>query len=150
MVRYKNRYLTVQVSLKNKGDQSLNLKTNALHEAIHRKVWEMYGDFGTAAIKAGFSAKYCNAHTRIALIKVRHGPHNFLLKAVPKIIDVGGKHVSVKIIYVGATMKHCFMFIKKYQTRKLESMWRKMESAKERKDLEEALMTMTPAMKDFM
>lgn len=57
-------------------------------------------------------AKYCNAHTKIALIKVRHGPHMFLLNAVPKINDLGGKLVTVKIIYIGATMKHCFIFIK--------------------------------------
>lgn len=33
----------------------LNLKTQAIHEAIQKKVLEMYGDYGTAAIKAGFS-----------------------------------------------------------------------------------------------
>lgn len=59
-----------------------------------------------------YLAKYCNEHTRIALIKIRHGPHMFLLNAIPKIIDLGGKHVTVKIIYVGATLKHCYLFIK--------------------------------------
>ena len=51
-------------------------------------------------------------HTKIALIKIRHGPHKFVLNAIPKINDLGGKTAKLKIIYVGATMKHCFIFIK--------------------------------------
>lgn len=120
------------------------------------------------------SAKYCNTHTRIALIKIRHGPHMFLLNALPKINDVGGNHVNVKILYVGATMKHCFIFIKvtiaslnihnclgsvtinytiyiqNYQKEKLQYMWKEMRNDKERKELEKALMTMEPAMKDLL
>ncbi|XP_031779613.1 uncharacterized protein LOC100680529 [Nasonia vitripennis] len=152
MVRYKNRYITIQVSSKKEkfANKPLNLKPQAVHEAIQKKVLEMYGDYGIAAIKAGFSAKYCNAHTRIALIKIRHGPHMFLLKALPKINDVGGNHVNVKIMYIGATMKHCFIFIKNYQREKLQSMWKEMKNDNERKELEKALMTMDPAMKDLL
>ncbi|XP_011493846.1 PREDICTED: uncharacterized protein LOC105359069 [Ceratosolen solmsi marchali] len=150
MVRYKNRYITIQVSYKDNSDRILNLKTTALHDAIQKKVSEMYGDFGLAAIKAGFSAKYCNSHTKIALIKIRHGPHKFIVDVIPHIIDVGGKFVSVKIIYIGATMKHCFLFIKRYQQKKLESMWQSMPTDQERKNLEKALMTMNRDMKDFI
>ncbi|OXU27777.1 hypothetical protein TSAR_013665 [Trichomalopsis sarcophagae] len=167
MVRYKNRYITIQVSSKKEkfANKPLNIKPQAVHEAIQKKVLEMYGDYGVAAIKAGFSgrikhfhlicktyvlAKYCNAHTRIALIKIRHGPHMFLLKALPKINDVGGNHVNVKIMYIGATMKHCFIFIKNYQRGKLQSMWKEMKNDNERKELEKALMTMDPAMKDLL
>lgn len=35
-----------------------------------------------------------------------------LLKSIPKINDVGGKLVKVDILHVGATIKHCFIFIK--------------------------------------
>lgn len=62
--------------------------------------------------KIFFLAKYCNIHTKIALVKTRHGPHKFLLKAIPIINDIAGRLVSVKILYVGATLKHCFLFIK--------------------------------------
>ncbi|KAJ8681216.1 hypothetical protein QAD02_017003 [Eretmocerus hayati] len=150
MVRYKNRYVTIQVTTKDKSDKTLNLKTTDLHDAILGQIQSMYGDYGAAAIKAGFSAKYCNAHTKIALIKCRHGPHTFILNAIPNINDLGGKSVSLKIIYVGATMKHCFIFIKNFQRRKLELMWQKLKNDQEREKLEGALMTMTPAMKDLM
>lgn len=57
-------------------------------------------------------AKYCNPRTKIAVIKVRHGPHEMVLKALPKINKIGGIAVRIKILYTGATLKHCFLFIK--------------------------------------
>ncbi|XP_017790730.1 PREDICTED: ribonuclease P/MRP protein subunit POP5 [Habropoda laboriosa] len=149
MVRFKNRYITFEITLGDKSDRPFPLKTTALYYAIQQKVQQLYGDFGAAAIKAGFSAKYCNAHTRIALVKTRHGPHNFLLKAIPTIKDIAGRSVSVKIIYVGATLKHCFYFIKKYQQQKLEKVWNTLRTERERKNMENALMTLVSAMKDY-
>lgn len=46
------------------------------------------------------------------MIRCRHGPHKFVLSAIPEINDVAGRHVSINILYVGATMKHCFAYIK--------------------------------------
>ncbi|XP_031833915.1 POP5 ribonuclease P/MRP subunit [Nomia melanderi] len=149
MVRFKNRYIAFEITLGDKSDKQFPLKITTLHYAIQQKVQQLYGDFGVAAIKAGFSAKYCNEHTRIALVKTRHGPHRFLLKSLPLINDIAGRFVSVKILYVGATLKHCFLFIKKYQQTKLEQVWSTLKTNLERKNMENALMTLTPAMKDF-
>ncbi|XP_003707449.2 POP5 ribonuclease P/MRP subunit [Megachile rotundata] len=99
-------------------------------------------------MKAGFTAKYCNIHTKIALVKSRHGPHKFLLKTIPIINDIAGRLVSVKILYVGATLKHCFLFIKKYQQQKLEQIWYTLRTETERKNMQEALMTLNPAVKE--
>ncbi|XP_048262127.1 ribonuclease P/MRP protein subunit POP5-like [Bombus terrestris] len=148
MVRFKNRYIIFEITVGDKSNKPLQLKTMILHNAIQQKVQQLYGDFGVAAIKAGFSAKYCNIHTKIALVKTRHGPHKFLLKAIPIINDIAGRLVSVKILYVGATLKHCFLFIKRYQQQKLEKVWGTLKTETERKNMENALMTLTPAMKD--
>ncbi|XP_017890181.1 ribonuclease P/MRP protein subunit POP5 [Ceratina calcarata] len=149
MVRFKNRYIAFEITLGNKSEKPFPLKTTTLHFTIQRKVEQLYGEFGDAAIKAGFTAKYCNAHTRIALVKTRHGPHTFLLTAIPAINDIAGRLVSVKILYVGATLKHCFLFIKRYQHKKLEETWNTLKTETERRNMENALMTLTPAMKDF-
>ncbi|XP_076666228.1 POP5 ribonuclease P/MRP subunit [Andrena cerasifolii] len=149
MVRFKNRYITFEITLGDKSDKPFPLKTTTLHVAIQQKVQQLYGDFGMAAIKAGFTAKYCNIHTRIALVKTRHGPHKFLLESIPHINDIAGRLVSVRILYVGATLKHCFLFIKKYQQGRLEQMWSSLKTDMERKKMEASLMTLTPAMKDF-
>ena len=38
----------------------MQLKVTALHNAIQQKVQQLYGDFGVAAIKAGFSGIISN------------------------------------------------------------------------------------------
>jgi len=58
------------------------------------------------------AAKYCNSQTKIALVRIRHGPHKLVLQAIPLINDVGGRFVKMNILYMGATMKHCFLFIR--------------------------------------
>lgn len=149
MVRFKNRYVTVEIVPTDGSEKPLLLKTIALHNAVQQKVQQLYGDFGLAAIKAGLNAKYCNAQTRVALIKARHGPHKFILNSIPLINDVGGRSVKVNILYVGATLKHCFLFLRTYQRKKLEEMWDSFRNDKQRKEMQEVLMTLTPSMKDF-
>ncbi|XP_063972818.1 ribonuclease P/MRP protein subunit POP5 [Diachasmimorpha longicaudata] len=149
MVRFKNRYITVEITLKDGEERLLVLKPSALYHAVQKSVEKMYGDFGLASIKAGLNAQYCNPHTRIALIKCRHGPHNFLINAIPTINDVGGKFVEMKILYVGATMKNCFLFIKKHQRKTLETAWGTLRNDQEKKKMIEILMTLTSEMKDF-
>ncbi|XP_033328117.2 POP5 ribonuclease P/MRP subunit isoform X1 [Megalopta genalis] len=142
-------YLVFEITLGDNHDKHFPLKITTLHVAINQKVQQLYGDFGVAAIKAGFSAKYCNEHTRIALVKTRHGPHKFLLKAIPLINDIASRLVRVKILYVGATLKHCFLYIKRHQQRKLERVWNTLKTDAERRNMENALMTLVPGMKDF-
>ncbi|KAG8036250.1 hypothetical protein G9C98_004830 [Cotesia typhae] len=120
MVRFKNRYFTIEVIPK-KESKPLVLKTSTLQAAIQKEVQNTYGEKGLATISTGFNAKYCNTHTKIALIRCRHGPHNYLISTIPK----------------------------KYQTKKLESMWASLKNDNERKKMIDALMTLTPAMKNF-
>ncbi|XP_011351032.1 ribonuclease P/MRP protein subunit POP5 [Ooceraea biroi] len=149
MVRFKNRYVVLEITPHGKEDKPFTLKNTALSQAVQQKVQELYGDFGTAAIKDGFNAKYCNMHTRIAVIRVRHGPHKFLLRAIPSVNDVAGRLVKTNILYVGATIKQCFLFIMKYQEKKLEQMWSGLRTETEREQMMTALLTFTPAMKDI-
>lgn len=149
MVRFKNRYIVLEITPHSKDDKQLMLKNTALSHAVQQKVQQLYGDFGVAAIKDGFDAKYCNSYTKIAMVKIRHGPHKFVLQAIPLINDIGGRLVKTSILYIGATMKHCFLFIRKHQEKKLEQIWSKLQTETERKEMETVLMTLTPAMKDF-
>ncbi|KAL6447041.1 hypothetical protein ACFW04_001415 [Cataglyphis niger] len=112
MVRFKNRYIVLEITPHSNDDKQLMLKNTALSQAVQQKIQQLYGDFGVAAIKDGFDAKYCNSYTKIALVKIRHGPHKFVLRAIPLINDIGGRLVKTSILYVGATMKHCFLFIR--------------------------------------
>ncbi|XP_046620043.1 uncharacterized protein LOC124305073 isoform X1 [Neodiprion virginianus] len=142
-------YVTVRVNPGDKSDKCLILKPTVLHHAIQQKVELMYGDFGLSAIKSGFNAKYFNHHTRIALIKIRHGPHRLVIDSVRAVSEIDSKIASLDIIYVGATMKHCFQFIQRYQRKKLEKMWTSLKNYEKKTEMKDDLMTITPIMKEF-
>ncbi|XP_012055302.1 PREDICTED: uncharacterized protein LOC105618370 [Atta cephalotes] len=150
MVRFKNRYVVFTIKPHNDSDdKQAAWKNTHVSNAIKLKVQQLYGDVGVAAIKDGFDAKYCNVQTKIAIIRLRHGPHKYALHAIPLINDVGGRLVKTEILYIGATLKHCFLFIRKHQEKKLEQLWSKLPTETEKKRMETFLMTLTPAMKDF-
>ncbi|XP_020282595.1 ribonuclease P/MRP protein subunit POP5 [Pseudomyrmex gracilis] len=149
MVRFKNRYFVIEIKPHMQSDKQLMLKHKVLVDTVQKKVRQLYGDFGLAAIKNGFDAKYCNSCTKIAIVRVRHGPHKFLLRAIPLINDIDNKLVKTTILYVGATMKHCFLFIRKHQEKALEQMWSKLQTDNKKKEMETVLMTLTPAMSQF-
>lgn len=56
------RYMVLEITPHNRSDKPLILKTTALHGAIQQEVQKLYGDFGVAAIKAGFNGNsiFCN------------------------------------------------------------------------------------------
>ncbi|KRT82013.1 hypothetical protein AMK59_5801, partial [Oryctes borbonicus] len=129
MVRHKNRYIVTSISDIDKEENTpLTLKPASLHVAINDKVQQLYGDFGVAAIRAGFTAKYCNEQTRIAVIRVRHGPHRFVTSSLPCIKTIEKKRVILNILYVGATIKQCFKFLLVYQQRKFDQFCSKLKT----------------------
>ncbi|XP_072943811.1 ribonuclease P/MRP protein subunit POP5 [Epargyreus clarus] len=144
MVRFKNRYVTVEInSPQVPENKPLTLKSNLFYETVLEKIQQLHGDFGVAAVRTGFLTKYCNERTRIAILRSRHGPHKFVTSALPFITKIGNLDVSLRTLHVGATLKHSFMFIQKYQRAYLDSMWSKLKTDDERRALEAAVMDFT-------
>lgn len=121
----------------------LCLKSKIFHETLLKKIQQLHGDFGVAAIRNGFLTKYCNENTRIAIIRARHGPHRFVTSSLPFITKLDKLDVRINTLHVGATLKHSFMFIQKHQRAYLDLMWSKMKTDDERKQLEAAVMDFT-------
>ncbi|CAH1645904.1 unnamed protein product [Spodoptera littoralis] len=144
MVRFKNRYITVEiVAPLIPDDKPLELKPKIFHNTVLSKIQQMYGDFGVAAVTNGFLTKYCNEHTRIAIIRSRHGPHRFVTSSLPFITKIGNLDVRLNTLHVGATLKHCFKFIQKHQRAYLDTMWCKLKTDEERRKLEAAVLDYT-------
>ncbi|KAE8742469.1 hypothetical protein FOCC_FOCC012023 [Frankliniella occidentalis] len=144
MVRYKNRYIAVEVNpLGLSGTKSFSLNGRDLYKAVLDAVQKLHGDFGVAAISSGYSAKYCNEVTRIALLRARHGPHRILASALPTVTHVGQKSATLRTIYSGATIRHCLLFLQQYQRAALVKMWSKQRNDEERHALEAAVMDLS-------
>lgn len=122
-MRHFLRYIVVQIGLVHtKEGTLLKIPHEVIAHEIKEKVHQIHGDFGAAAIRAGFTAKYCNEYTRIAIIRARHGPHRFVTSSIPFVRKLNKEKISMSILYIGATIRKCFSFIKQYQEQCFEKM----------------------------
>lgn len=103
-----------------------------MYEAILQKVQQMHGDYGVAAIRSGFTAKYCNENTRIALIRIRHGPHLIVTSCLPLITRIDDTNIDINTLYTGATIRQCYRFLLKYQQTKFHSFYGNLKTDDER------------------
>ncbi|XP_068083214.1 ribonuclease P/MRP protein subunit POP5 [Anabrus simplex] len=144
MVRFKNRFIVVEVNSNPKvQDAPLQINNITLTTAILQKVEELHGQFGIAAINEGFAVKYCNAWTRVALVRIRHGPHQIVASSLPFVTNLNKRTVMLNTLYVGATLCQCYKFLRIHQRRKLDKMWSKLHTEEERKEMEAAVMDLS-------
>ncbi|XP_030757592.1 ribonuclease P/MRP protein subunit POP5-like [Sitophilus oryzae] len=150
MVRLKNRYIVLQIEPRDPKDSSnFTLSSDAIMQVIKDKIEQLHGDFGMASIQAGFTAKYCNEYTKIAIARARHGPHKLVSSSIPFINKIGTRNVNVRILYIGATIKKCFCFIKQYQEKAFEEVCVKLKTPEERRTVREAINNFQSALKSM-
>lgn len=125
MVRFKRRYLVVEVVPEGDG----KVRISNLQEAVLQAVKRIHGDYGVGAVTAGLSVKYLNPETGAAFISSGRGPHRLVASALPFITQVGGKAATVRSLHHAASMRHGFIFLKKYNEDKLKEMEQKLPAA---------------------
>lgn len=117
MVRIKKRYFVVELQLASEARSGrpiadpktpLAISDGLLAEIIRRLVLDFHGDHGLAAISHGFRTVYCNPLTRLVIVSVRHGPHRLVASVLPFITKVKDTVVVPRLIYTGATVRHCY------------------------------------------
>ena len=128
MVRFKNRYIVIEINPVHLRKNTLLLRDYSLYNAIIKKVQQVHGDFGIGAVKSGLTAKYCNKWTRIAMIRVRHGSHRLVTSCLPLISDLEKHAVTVNILFIGATLQQCYSHILSHQKKTLEKLWAGLET----------------------
>lgn len=110
-------------------------------EAVNEMVQRLYGDFGVAAIRAGLSTKYVNEHTKVAVIRVRRGPHKFVASCLPCIKTIDKRSVIVNTLYMGASIRQCFLFLRSYQQRQFDIYCKALVTDEEKIALKQAILT---------
>lgn len=125
-----------------KADIPLSLNPTSLQNAVFKKLQQLHGDYGVAAITIGFRAKYCNEKTRIAVVRVRHGPHKLVASCLPCINTIDSKKVTLDTLYTGATLRHCFKFILNHQQKKVDEFCATITSEEERNIIKKSLLNL--------
>ncbi|XP_057662927.1 ribonuclease P/MRP protein subunit POP5 [Diorhabda carinulata] len=141
MVRHKHRYIVLEISeIGGSPTSPLKIREYSIYKSIQSHIQTQHGDFGVAATRAGFMAKYLNEHTRIAVIRCRRGSYKFVSSVIPLIRKIDEKTVVVNILYVGATIRKSFFFIRNYQQKKLDEYCVSLKTDEERNRLKEAML----------
>ncbi|CAB3360202.1 Hypothetical predicted protein [Cloeon dipterum] len=142
MVRFKNRYLVLEVvPVESKNKRKPQMRAQALYSALMEKVELLHGDFGVAAIRNGFLAKYCSKMTQIAYVRVRHGPHKLVTSAVPLVTQLEGVLVSLRTIYTGGSVMQCNKFLRDFHIKQLEDALPLVKDEEQRKKVQEAFLS---------
>jgi len=129
-VRFKKRYFVVELERSERVARGkcdidmtpLDSRDLDLAEAMKDKVKEMYGDFGRAQITVGFKVIYANKLTRLVILRCRHSAQDLLSSCIPLLDKVRKDSVIARLLYTGATIRHCHLFMVKRQKKLLESL----------------------------
>ena len=71
MVRFKNRFLVVEVTFhEDVGLHGSELTSRAFDAALRKSVQRNFGDFGTAATQASLATRWCETRTGLAIVRV--------------------------------------------------------------------------------
>ena len=121
MVRVKKRYFVLQLqserdveaaargrAIPSSGSLKSLGRDGTLGNAIKDLVTELHGDFGRAAVTVGLRSIYVNADTGLCLVQARHGPHRLVASALPFLTKINDEKVVPRLIYTGATLRHCY------------------------------------------
>nr|CAG4643587.1 EOG090X0GYO [Ilyocryptus agilis] len=152
MVRFKNRYLTVEIipfDGKTISKEAVAFRKYDIYSAVLNITEEIHGEFGFAAIKNGLEVRcsplydkesdHCNPYTRTVIIRTRHGPHRLLASSLPFLSKIGNRKVQMRGIYTGASMAKCFKYLEKFHRESLEQDLKNCKTTEEKKDIEEIL-----------
>ncbi|XP_066145974.1 ribonuclease P/MRP protein subunit POP5 [Euwallacea fornicatus] len=144
MVRLKNRYIVVEINPEaphhaTTAFQPLKINENTLNSQILDTVQQLHGDFGVAAVRSGFRAKYCNELTHIAIVRCRQGPHKLVTSVLPFVTYIDTHKVIFNTLYIGATMRNCFNFVRLYQQRKCDEYCTNVKTEEELRCVRNAL-----------
>jgi len=126
MVRLKHRYFLVEIerarniSKKEVDLVPLDAEEQHITYALRNVVCDFHGDFGKAMISSGFRLKYVNLATRIILVRARHGgPDKMVSSSLPFLTKINKENIVCRLLYTGATIRHCMKVLLKRQKNKL-------------------------------
>jgi len=119
MVRLRHRYIISEIiPTKRKSLAALqNLLTHHnLIAAINKAIRHLHGIQGVALAKAGLMG--------VLFIRMRRSAYQIVSSVLPFVTLLGSEAIMLKTLYTGATIRHCNIFLAKYQRKQLEERYK--------------------------
>lgn len=136
MVRFKKRYLLVDISCKD-GKVDERIDGRILFDTVKKAVTSAYGDYGMACVARSLKVKYLNSVTGVAFIACARDYYRMVWSAVTFIRTITIKndvHPCVfRILHVGGTILSCQKFLIRHNKDQLLQLLQNCKTPVERK-----------------
>ena len=106
MVRFKNRYLVIEILWEDKKYDP-GVKNKEIYDAIRESIASNFGDWGTGVLLNSLSVKYWNPATNIGIVRCQRDEFRVLWAAITFISYVRGRKVRIKVVYTAGTVRSC-------------------------------------------
>jgi len=106
MVKFKSRYLLIELQYQNECNNSVKLlDANQLYNHISKQVKIYFGDVGLGKIKRNFQVKYNNNYTNLLIMRINRDYLDILLTVLSLISNIDNNILRFRIIKVSGTIK---------------------------------------------
>jgi ribonuclease P/MRP protein subunit POP5 len=108
MVRFKNRYLVVEIIWETPVQQrKLHLTKDQILAYIKESIGMNFGEFGIATVISTLQVKYYNDATNICILRCPREQFRMVWGALTLITRIENEAAILRVIHVGGTLRSC-------------------------------------------
>jgi RNase P/RNase MRP subunit POP5 len=118
-MRYKRRYVCVQLMSPSFTAQSLKFKISEINEDFLETLEQCYGDYGMASMEPSFSIVLFNTNTNLMILRTSkrfYTQFHAMLAFKKKLKNID---LIFKVLHASGSLKKCRKFLIDYSTKKL-------------------------------
>ncbi|XP_068679492.1 ribonuclease P/MRP protein subunit POP5-like [Montipora foliosa] len=131
MVRFKRRYLLVEISFQDKKVDE-DLTSTCLYQKIIQAIQECHGDYGVACTWL-LKVKYVNPVTGVAFIACHRDYYRMVWSAMTFIKKLKQRLCMWRVLHIGGTLRSCQRFLIRYNKDQLLQALQQCKTPAERK-----------------
>ncbi|KAI9002123.1 hypothetical protein DFJ74DRAFT_613636 [Hyaloraphidium curvatum] len=120
MVRFKNRYLVIEVVFPDGPHTLLDVHAGTVANVIRDSLEMNFGEWGAATAAMSLSVKYYSAHTNIGIVRVARDHFRLIWGALTFITKLKNRDCIVRVIHVSGTIKKAQLATIRYDKRKID------------------------------
>ena len=124
-MRFKNRYLLVQLLFSPPSLTLPSLTSYALYRDVRQSLLSNFGEFGYGQVTNSLQVKYLNSHTNLAIIRAPRDDSDLVRTALVMMKEVGGQPCVLKVVHVGGTIRSCQKAAVNFTRSVLMQLWRR-------------------------
>ncbi|KAJ7387043.1 RNA-binding protein pop5 [Desmophyllum pertusum] len=142
MVRFKRRYLLVEISFKD-GRVDDKIATRLIYDTVKNAVKDSHGDYGMACVARSLQVKYVNPVTGMAFIACSRDYYRMVWSALTFIRTITFKKTAIpcmfRVLHVGGTLVSCQKFLIRHNKSQLLQLLQQCKTPAERQKISKTI-----------